>query len=115
MRSILIVYCGLTLLFTGGCVVLMAFFTGGETLLLLPQAIVTLAAFANAAFLWMALTRVPGRTLMALGVCYVAGQLLLAWKADLWTTLGPPALVVLVLFLVKGAAVYFAGQAMNRP
>lgn len=111
MRNIVIVYCLLTLVFSGGCVlVLLAMGARGDLLSTLPSAMVTLAAVANGVFLWMAMARAPGAAMVAGGILYAVLQCGLALKAGLWSTLGPASVIILALFVIKGATLVFAGR-----
>ena len=111
MRNIVIVYCGLTLAFSGGCVFLLfALGSRADLLTQLPQAIVTLSAAANALFLWLAWRGGPKPAMVAGGILYAAVQGWLTSAAGLWESLGLPSLVVFALFALKGAVMVFAGR-----
>ena len=109
MRSVVIVYCFLTLIFAGGwCFLLLA--TGAGVSFSFPQVILTFAAVANGAFLWMIMKRGAPEDADARWHHLFGRTMPVAWRGGIWGYLGPQALVVLALFLWKVGRVCFAGK-----
>lgn len=130
MRTILITYCLLTLLFTGGCVLLLTFVSVAigpeinesvtiaevmtDTILAGPGLIVLFSAVANAIFLFMALKTDARRAFVGAGILYIAAQCALAWRLELWEYIGAASLMVFAVFVLKGAVLVFAGLEEKR-
>lgn len=113
MRYIAMTFCVLTVMFTGGCLVM--FTSSGDwndIVMTRAGAVLALATIANIAFVWLIWKHAPGRLLMTLGVVYVAVQCALAWSMNLWNDIGVEFLaLVIVVFAFKGALLVFAGKS----
>ncbi len=111
MRNVVMYYCLLTLLFTGGCVLLLSANDWNDLHDTPPFIMLVLATVANAGFaamLWRGGN--SGRPLVVLGVLYTLVQAVLAWRG-LWGDLREMTVLVFAVIAVKGAMVVFAGKS----
>ena len=111
MRYIVMCYCLVTLLFTGGCVLMLSATDWGDLHATPPFSMLVLATVANAVFaamLWR--EEKSGRPLVVLGSLYTLVQAVLAWHG-LWGDLGEMTALVFAVIAVKGAMVVFAGMS----
>ncbi len=111
MRQFVITYCLLTLLFAGGCT-LVLFMLGAraEFLMIRPEAILALATVGNAIFILMAVAYAGRLAFYLAGVTYAALQCYLFWVNGLAEEWGELAVLIILLFCLKGLLLIITGQ-----
>ena len=111
MRYIVMCYCLLTLLFTGGCLLEPSATDWNDfhaTPLFFMLVLATVANAAFAAMLWRG--GQSCRPLVVLGSLYTLVQAFLVWRG-LWSDLGEMTVLVFAVIALKGAMVVFAGMS----